>query len=237
MVKDGKVLRFGRVAIMTHWTHTVTFFLLAVTGLFIYADAFDFLLPLFGGKQGARLVHRIAAVGFIMMPLIGLWRNPKGFTEWMQSVLSWGKNDFAFFSAFVQEFFGGHPEVPPQGRFNAGEKANSLLQLGGCTILAVTGLIIWFKELFPTALVAWSIPLHDVAFILTATAVLGHAYLALFHPATKEAINGMISGYIDADFAKSHYPLWYKEVEKVGRLGEGPVAKKPYPLVKEPEEA
>lgn len=212
--KSGeKVLRFGAVARFAHWSHTVTFLLLAFTGMLIYMDVLDFLAPLFGGMQGARLLHRIAAVGFIVLPILSLFANPAGFIEWMSHVFRWGTNDFAFFGAFAKEFFGAHVEVPPQGRFNAGEKVNSLLQLVGCTLLAISGLILWFPDGFSQGTQQLALIVHDLAFVLTFTAMIGHAYLALFHPKTNEAINGMLSGYVDAEFAKSHYPLWYQEIK------------------------
>lgn len=216
MVNSRRVLRFGKVAIFAHWANAISFFLLAFTGLMIYVDVFDFLLPVFGGIQGARIIHRAAAVAFIVIPILGVLANPEGFRDWMKNVLTWNQNDRAFLAGFPKKFFGGHPEIPPQGRFNAGEKVNSLLQLGGCTLLAITGIVMWNPDFFPKALVLVGYPLHDLAFVLTGTATLGHAYLALVHPDTKAALSGMINGYIDVEYAKSHYPLWYKEIEKGG---------------------
>lgn len=209
-----KVLRFGKVAIFAHWAHTVSFLLLACTGMMIYLDIFDFLLPLFGGMQGARYVHRVMAVLFIVMPLVSLAANPKGFKMWMGEITTWGKDEFGFFGAFVKEMLGMQAVVPPQGRFNAGEKVNSILQLIGCTMLGLSGLVLWFPEYFSRGIVQVMLPVHDLAFILTFTSVLGHVYLATMHPNSKEAINGMKSGYVDAGFAESHYPKWYAELKK-----------------------
>jgi formate dehydrogenase subunit gamma len=213
-LQKERIRRFGKVAIMAHWAHTVTFFILALTGLIIYINFFAFMAPLFGGIQGARLVHRIMAVGFIVFPLVSLVANFRGFIQWMVDVLTWGKNEVVFLKKFPREFFGFHVEMPPQGRFNAGEKINSLLQVIGCTVLALSGIVIWFKEFFPVAVVRYAIPLHDLSFILTFTAALGHAYMALGLPATNKAITGMITGYIDGKFAQNHYPLWYKKVKE-----------------------
>lgn len=212
-LQKERIRRFGKVAIFAHWAHTVTFFILALTGMIIYFDFFDFLAPLFGGIQGARLVHRIMAVGFIVFPIISLVANFRGFVQWMVDVTTWGKNEVGFLKKFPLEFFGFHVEMPPQGRFNAGEKINSLLQVIGCTILALSGIVIWFKDYFPALLVRYALPLHDLAFILTFTAALGHMYMALGLPATNKAISGMINGYIDGEFARTHYPLWYKKVK------------------------
>ncbi|ADG82667.1 formate dehydrogenase subunit gamma [Thermincola ferriacetica] len=207
------ILRFGRVAIFAHWAHTVTFFMLALTGMIIYIKSFSFLAVLFGGFQGVRLVHRIMAVAFIICPLISLAANFKGFQEWMKDVTTWGKNEFLFLKMFPRELFGLPVEFPPQSQFNAGEKINSLLQVFGCTLLALSGIVIWFKQYFPVVLVQWALPVHDLTFILTFSAALGHAYMACGLPATRHGINGMLSGYVKEEWARHHYPLWVKKVK------------------------
>lgn len=219
MVKQGQkteewILRFGKVAIIAHWVHTITFFVLAFTGLIIFAPSFAFLTPLFGGIQGVRLVHRIMAVAFIVVPIISLVANFNGFKIWWKDITTWGKNEIGFFKVFLRELFGYPVEFPPQTRFNAGEKLNSLLQIFGCGMLALTGIVIWFKQYFPVVLVQWALPLHDVFFIINFCAALGHAYMACGLPATKHGINGMISGYVKEEWAKHHYPLWVKQVRE-----------------------
>lgn len=218
MAKDVKksedwILRFGKVAIFAHWAHTVTFFVLALTGMIIYINSFGVLAPIFGGMQGVRIVHRVMAVGFIIFPILSLFANFKGFKEWMKDVTTWGKNEVGFLSAFPRELFGLHVEFPPQTQFNAGEKINSLLQVFGCSMLALSGIVIWFKEYFPTGLVQWALPLHDIFFILCFCAALGHAYMACVLPASRHGINGMISGYVKEEWARHHYPLWVKKVK------------------------
>lgn len=217
----GKVLRFGKAAIFAHWAMAINFFILALTGLLIYADFFDFLAPLFGGIQGARLIHRVSAVGFIVLPLLGLFANFKGFLEWMSYLVKWGKDDWGFLKAFPKEFFGGHVEVPPQDKFNAGEKINSIVQLVGCVTLAITGLILWFPESFSQGVLQIALPLHTGAFVLTFTAFIGHCFLATIHPATKGALPGIINGYVDEEFAKSHYPKWYAKISKNNQGSKG----------------
>lgn len=211
-MQKEQVLRFGKVAIVAHWVHTVTFFLLAITGTLIYANFLDFLAPVFGGIQGARIVHRVCAVAFAVFPILSVLANPKGFVEWMKCVFTWGANDLAFFKAFLQEFFGGHADIPPQSKFNAGEKINSMLQVGGCTLIALSGFAIWFPQYFPVELLRIAYPLHTGAFVVTGTAIFGHMYLAMGHPATNQAFSGMVNGYISADVAKAHYASWYNEV-------------------------
>jgi formate dehydrogenase subunit gamma len=198
---------------VTHWVHTLSFFLLLLTGLVVFSAKFAFLAHLFGGVQIARIIHRGAAivfsVGTLIMFIIG---DRSAFFRWIRDISTWGKEDFTFLQLFPQEFFGGHPELPEQGRFNSGEKVNSLLVLCAGTALTVSGLMMWFYEWVPLVIIRWAYPIHDMAALAMAAVVIGHMYLGLVHPGSKEAINGMLFGTVKRSFAQAHHGRWYREV-------------------------
>jgi formate dehydrogenase subunit gamma len=208
-----RIERFSKAARVTHWIYTITFFLLLFTGLTIFVKSFAFLNVIFGGAQGARIIHRIAGVLFIIVPIYSYLVNRKAANEFLKEVTSFDKDNVAFLKAFPKEFLGLHPNVPQQGKFNGGEKINSLLTIIGGILFASSGLIMWFPEVMPAIIVQVSYLVHDLATVLCGTAIFGHMYLALLHPGTKEAINGMTKGTVSEDFAKNHYGKWYKEVK------------------------
>jgi predicted RNA-binding Zn-ribbon protein involved in translation (DUF1610 family) len=41
--------------------------------------------------------------------------------------------------------------------------------------------------------------------------MLGHIYMATVNPDTRVGLKGIISGYVDRQWARHHYGLWYKE--------------------------
>lgn len=214
MNKD-RVLRFSPAERWAHWTLAVSFFLLLLTGLAVLSPTFAFLAVPFGGIQGARYVHRAAAVVFAVLPLaILVFGDRRALVRWLRDITTWGKEDVEFLKGFPREFFGGHPVLPEQGRFNAGEKVNSLLTIGGGVALTVSGVVMWAPEYFPAALAQWSYPLHELAALGMAAVIIGHMYLGLLHPGSKEAINGMLGGTVSREFAKSHHAKWYREVAK-----------------------
>lgn len=211
MDKD-RVLRFSRSERWSHWINALAFFLLLLTGLVVFSPSFSFLAPLFGGVQGARLVHRTAALVFAFGSLaILVFGDRQAFRIWIKEITTWEKSDFQFLSGFPKEFFGGHPQLPEQGRFNAGEKVNSLLTLGGGTILTITGFGMWYADSLPLWFVRWCYPLHDLAALMMTAAIIGHMYLGLLHPGSKEAINGMLNGTVTRKFAQEHHGKWYRE--------------------------
>ncbi len=210
---NDKVYRFSKPERIAHWLNAACFFLLFLTCLVVFSPACAPLAILFGGIQGARVLHRITAIvftfGAISVLVFGDW---KAFKVWIKDILTWGPNDFKFLLGFGKEFFGGHPELPEQGRFNAGEKINSLLTIGGSCVLIITGFGMWYASSLPIDLVRWFYPLHTLfAFLMTAV-VIGHSYLGLLHPGSKEAMNGMIGGYVTKKFAQGHHGKWYREV-------------------------
>ena len=61
-----KVERYGELARFVHWVHAFAFLVLVVTGMLLYVPWLSSLAE--GGIT--RLIHRIFAVLFILMPLL-----------------------------------------------------------------------------------------------------------------------------------------------------------------------
>ncbi|OEF95922.1 formate dehydrogenase subunit gamma [Desulfuribacillus alkaliarsenatis] len=212
MVKDGKIYRFTKTARVTHWVYVISYAVLFFTGLLLFSNAFDFIAPLFGGFENAQLLHRIFAVVFILPVVIFILFDPKSFFGWLKDCFTWTKDDFGFFPSFVKELFGIDAKTPPQGFINAGEKVNSLMTITFSTLLILSGFVMWFSGSFSQVLVQWAIVIHSgSAALLTAVAIV-HIYLGTLHPGSKAAFTGMINGYVDAKFAKSHHAKWYDKV-------------------------
>ena len=73
-------------------------------------------------------------------------------------------------------------------------------------ILIITGIMIWF---YSAAWIPWLI--HIGAAIALTPLILGHIYMATVNPDTRKGITGMVSGYVDRQWAKHHYGSWYRE--------------------------
>lgn len=208
-----RIERFSLSARVAHWGHTVTFLLLLFTGLVLFVDSrWDFLAAIFGGYRGAGLVHRIMAVFYTIIPIVCLIANPKGFVEWWKDVFSFGKNDIIFQMNFPLEFFGFQVKNPPQTQFNGGEKMNSVVTTGSCILLAISGYIMWFPQIFPAGLVRLAYPTHDIFMIIATTMVCMHGYLGSLHVGSGESFWGMWKGTVRADWAEHHHKAWYDKV-------------------------
>jgi formate dehydrogenase subunit gamma len=205
-VQKQWVERFSPSIIIAHWIHAISFIMLVVTGL-----------PVFMGYEGfamGKLLHRIFGVTFIIPTLFIMFTDRAGFVFWTKQLLSWKDYDFKFFTEFPKEFFGIKSNVPKQGFYNAGQKVNSILTILISSVMAVTGLIIWFKASFSAGLAAWMYPLHAAGAALLLAVILGHVFLSIGHPASRPSFRGMTQGKVSVDYAKAHHGRWYDEITK-----------------------
>lgn len=206
-----RVERFNFVARVTHWGHTITFLLCLFTGLVLFLDGVDWLAAIFGGYSGAGLVHRISAVLMTLVLVFFVLFDFKGIINWIKDILRFGMNDIKFLLVFPFEFLGFPVKVPPQTRFNGGEKGNSIVTPTCVILLVLSGYIMWFPAIFPAGLVRIAYPIHDIAMVFGTVMVCMHAYLGSFHLGSGESFWGMWSGTVRSDWAKHHHSIWYEE--------------------------
>lgn len=206
-----RVERFNFVARLTHWGHTVTFLLCLFTGLVLFLDNVGWLAAVFGGYAGAGLVHRISAVVMTLVLVFFVVFDFKGIIDWVKDLLRFGINDIKFVMVFPLEFLGFPVKVPPQTRFNGGEKGNSIVTPTCVILLVLSGYIMWFPSIFPAGLVRVAYPIHDIAMVLATCMVCMHGYLGSFHPGSGESFWGMWKGTVRSDWAQHHHAIWYEE--------------------------
>ncbi|MGA9349665.1 MAG: cytochrome b/b6 domain-containing protein, partial [Anaerolineae bacterium] len=165
-----------------HWLHTATFVPLALTGLILYVP---FLAPLARGEAGElmRLIHRSAAVIFGLLPIIYLIVQPRRLLMSLREFM-FDREDIGWLrGAFSYYLLGKHTNMPPQGRFNTGEKMNGLIMVLSWITFGITGLVMWFgKGIVPPTVFHWMVVLHDLAMIVSVCMFLVHLYLAVAHP-------------------------------------------------------
>ncbi|MCM1565650.1 MAG: formate dehydrogenase subunit gamma [Dehalobacter sp. 4CP] len=210
----GKILRFTKGERLSHWVHAVSFFVLLLTGWGILSEFSRPVLMIFGGVDVSRILHRVFAVIFVVVVVAMFFiKDPKYHWEWLRSAFRFTKADIAHIMAFPKEFFGGHGNYPAQGKFNGGEKINSLITILGSVFITLSGFIMWSPHVFPDQLVRIAYPVHDMSMFMMVAALMGHLYLSLLHPESRAALPGMLKGYVSEKFAKAHHAAWYKEVK------------------------
>ena len=158
--------RFTRLHRVLHVVMIVSFMSLALTGLtlkFSYTQWAAIVSRLFGGFQSAGYVHRVAAVlmfGVFVTHLVDLARLKKreGLSLWQlvsgPSSMMFNRQDVRDFVGNLKWFLGKGPR-PRLGRWTYWEKFDYFAVFWGIFVIGLTGVMLWFSELFTLLLPGW----------------------------------------------------------------------------------
>jgi formate dehydrogenase subunit gamma len=213
--KQKELLMFNTTQRFVHWLHTAAFALLMITGAMIYIPWFSQSVGLGAGGQLVRFLHRVGAIAFMLVPVIYIGLSPRESLASMKRIFTWSKDDLGWLKAAPAYYFLGDSEaMPPQDKFNTGQKLFYLTVVLCMVGFIVTGLIMWFgKGLVSAGLFRWSVFLHDLCTIAYGAFFLVHFALSVMHPLMKGAINGMLFGWMPEEYVKHHHAKYYQELE------------------------
>lgn len=211
---------------LLHWVHTATFLPLALTGFVLFAP---WLEPLAQGAAGTqiRLIHRVAAVFFGGVPIVYTLLQPRRMWMNLREFLSFGRYDLLWLkNAFPYYVLGKHGNMPPQPRFNTGERLTALVMVLGTATFGVTGLAMWFlKGVMSPILFQWMVVIHDLMFIVTFAMFMIHFYLAVVHPMMWQSLVSMRYGVVSESYAREHHAMWYYGEKRAKQMWEEQQAK------------
>lgn len=187
------------------WLHNVvmiTFIALLITGM-------GMLFYNLQGDQGASrqlivsihkyisLVFLIAPVVFVVMGSRRIWK------ENIHLLTTWGWKDIEWLMKKPLKVIFSHMELPPDDKFNPGQKIWATLAVTGSSLLAGTGVIMWVTGSPILALIVHTLVALGLAFALS-----GHIFMAVGNKDTRPSITSIIDGDVDAQWATHHHPLW-----------------------------
>jgi formate dehydrogenase subunit gamma len=103
--------------------------------------------------------------------------------------------------------------MPPQGRFNAGQKQFWWVMFYCTFILLITGIIMWIPEKMPRDL-HWVLPItifiHSATALITIAAFIIHVYMSVW--VTPGSTKAMVEGHVSTTWARTHHRLWYEKI-------------------------
>jgi formate dehydrogenase subunit gamma len=190
---------------LCHWITGFAYLYCMATGLAFYSPYLFWIAVALGGGPTARFWHPIFGLCFVAaaMWMHHLWRSDMGFTSQDRA---W-ENKVKYYITNRDEL------VPPQWRFNAGQKQFYWVMFYGAIALLLTGIVMWFPEYVPRGLF-WLRPivviLHSIAALLTIGAFIIHVYMGVFM--VPGGLHAMITGFVTREWAKTHHRLWYEKV-------------------------
>jgi formate dehydrogenase subunit gamma len=212
--KEVVIEKYAKATRILHHIHTVAFIVLFITGLILFIPALGFLAQ----HSWTRIIHRAAAVVFIIAPLLYLLMKPKKAIEAVLEAFAWGREDIGWLKAAPRYYFLSDEEgMPPQSHMNTGQKMWWFIVVVFSAIFILSGLVMWFlKTVAPSGLFQWMVFVHDIAFIVTGAMLFVHVYLGVIHPMMSGAWQSIWKGTVTAEYAQSHHGKWYKEQMQKG---------------------
>lgn len=201
------ILRFQRSERLLHWSIAVPFMVCYFTAA---------ILILFFGLHSERpireilsWIHRTAGLCLLTFPLWTALRNLRDYKLHLANIRQawrWAWADVKWLVLLGVAAVNRRIRLPEQGKFNAAEKLNFMMVMGTYPVFIVTGVLLWLPGI---AFVSWIV--HVGMALLATPLMLGHIYMALLNPSTRVGLGGMVSGYVDRQWAKHHYQRWYRE--------------------------
>lgn len=203
-----KILRWPGIDRFIHWYTAVLFLVLAITGLSLLWGR-TLLIPIMGKEAFAawanmsKLIHDYLSLFFTAGLLVML-------IKWFHHNI-WKAYDFKWLVSGGGYLGGsGHP---PAGFANAGEKLlfYTLIFAGGAMV--VSGLYLLFPN-WGTERAGMQLAnvIHGASSLICFMFICLHIYLATI--GSEGALEGMVHGEVDEQYAKQHHPLWYDEIMK-----------------------
>ena len=189
---------------LVHTAFAGSCILLFISGFALMFHSLSFITNVFGGHYITKYVHNFSGLLFAFSGLF--------------AVVIWFKEGAIFDADDIKWFMkgGGYlwtkEGIPPQGRFNAGQKMYFVLKAATWALMSVTGIIMWFPYFFGRELTIFSYPLHALGVASLAGAVVVHGFLgSLGNPGT---IQAMITGKCTRAWAKLQHAKWLKEYDE-----------------------
>jgi formate dehydrogenase subunit gamma len=206
--RSGRIMmRFSAFERFVHWTATICFIILALSGLNLtFGKAL--LLPLIGPEafttisRWGKYAHNYLSFPFTLS-VIAI------FLMWIR----WNLPSRIDIQWFLQG--GGFGKKhPPADLFNAGQKSIYWVVVLGGVLVAATGYVLMFPFLV-TGIVGMQLAqlVHAIVALLYVAAMVFHIYMGTV--GEEGAFEGMWDGTVDEEWAKQHHSIWHeREIAK-----------------------
>lgn len=191
-----RVARFTRTERVLHWVHAVAFLAMLATGSILY---FASLAEAVGRRYLIKNVHLLTAVVWVVaLVAVVAFGNRAALRRAWREVQTIDRDDRAWLRL----------RRAPQGRFNAGQKLNTVITAAFAVLFLISGTFMWLGERDHRLRLDGAGTVHDLLTFASVGLLVGHLYLALVNPSTRHAMRGITRGDVDRDWAERHHAKW-----------------------------
>jgi formate dehydrogenase subunit gamma len=205
VLPSGRILRYSVKERIIHWIAGISYVYLLLTGLAFFTPLLYWLSALVGGGPTARAWHPWAGLIFTLAVvwMYKIWRSDMRVTEvdraWSKELGQYVRNE--------------DEDLPPVGRFNAGQKQLFWLMFYGGIALLLSGLFLWLPEYIPWSLRGLryvAVLVHPIAALLTIGGFIIHVYMGT--SVARGGFTSIVRGEVSQAWARMHHRLWLKEI-------------------------
>jgi formate dehydrogenase subunit gamma len=204
---NPKILRFAKSERILHW---------CIAGPFLLSMTTALIMVLIYNPDPSRpyrnifsTIHRSSGVALIIFPMLATLKirgDVRIHLYNIQQAWIWLFDDFRWLGLMGLAAVNPKIKLPEQGKFNAAEKINFMVLMVTYPLYVLTGLLMW---LMPLAIFSWL--LHFFMAVMAVPLISGHLFMAVINPASRVGLSGMITGFVDREWAKHHYRRWYRD--------------------------
>ena len=199
------VPRYSFAERANHWIGAFAYIYLLITGLAFWSPYLFWLAVIVGGGATARFWH--PWLGLVFTASL-FWT----FVEWRRD-MQVTADDRAWGKAIPYYIKNEDDKLPPQGRFNYGQKLFFWGIFYSIILLLLSGLVLWETELVPWNLRFLryaAVLVHVSVALITIGLFLIHVYMSAI--LEEGSFGSMIHGYVTRAWAWTFHRTWYHEV-------------------------
>ncbi|MFH1176469.1 MAG: 4Fe-4S dicluster domain-containing protein [Acidobacteriota bacterium] len=189
--------------------------LMASPGFTLFGERFPTSLAgLVGGRASLLLTHAVWGLFWtlITIPLFLIYK--RGGREALREI--WPTYDdlrWLGIKPLVLAGLADKSRLPPQDKYNAGQKLFAISAIAGTSVIVLTGLVMTF-HLGSADVVRAAILIHKLAVMLALVGIAVHVTMAAIIVEERPSLWSMIVGEIDRRHAEEHSAKWVKEMEE-----------------------
>lgn len=207
---------------LLHWFNALTWIVLLTTGVGLIASPRFALFgegfprraaALFGGAETMLRFHILWGLiwAAVIVPIFLLYK--KGGRKALHEVRL-RSEDFRWLMLKPLAMMGlAKQPLPPQEKYNAGQKIFAITALLGTATIIATGLVMTF-HIGGADVVAGAILLHKLAIAFAIIGLAVHITMAAILREERPALKSMITGRIDRDHAETHNEKWVETIDQ-----------------------
>jgi formate dehydrogenase subunit gamma len=206
----GRIRRFAVMERVSHWLYALFFLVALTSGLLMWIPATREWMA--GDRYTVSQYHGYVGAAMVVLPiLLFLLIDRHRLARDIREVDKWNGDDRRWFWLAMRGYTLRGRQMPPQGRFNAGQKVNVVLIAAMAVGFAATGGILMHKQDMPPWLVSRALWLHGFLAVAAGAIFLGHLAHVFITKHGRTYLSGMIRGWVPEGLAWERHRRWWQE--------------------------